>query len=69
MDFYKNMCDGQLLAFYRAAKRSADSIENMQAEITKMEQEMSIRKLNAGNLNRLNLNTSRTPMNKVFDRL
>lgn len=69
MDFYKNMCDGQLLAFYRAAKRSADSIENMQAEITKMEQEMSIRKLNAGKLNRLNLNTSRTPMNKVFDRL
>jgi len=69
MDFYKNMCDGQLLAFYKAAKRSADSIENMQAEITKMEQEMSIRKLNAGNLNRLNLNTSRTPMNKVFDRL
>jgi len=69
MDFYKNMCDGQLLAFYKAAKRSADSIENMQAEITKMEQEMSIRKLNAGKLNRLNLNTSRTPMNKVFDRL
>ncbi len=50
MEFYKNMCDGQLLAFYRAAKRSADSIKNMQAEIVKMENEMNARKLDTDNL-------------------
>lgn len=50
MEFYRNMCDGQLLAFYRAAKRSADSIKNMQAEITKMENEMSARKLDTDTL-------------------
>lgn len=50
MEFYKNMCDGQLLAFYRAAKRSANSIKNMEAEITKMEKEMQARNLDTDRL-------------------
>ncbi len=50
MEFYKNMCDGELLAFYRAAKRSASSLENLEAEIAKMEKEMRDRKLNTDNL-------------------
>lgn len=49
MDFYKNMCDGELLAFYRAAKRSEDSIKNMKAEIAKMEEEMRVRELDTDN--------------------
>lgn len=50
MEFYKNMCDGQLLAFYRAAQRSADSFENMKEEIAKMENEMRIRKMPPDNV-------------------
>lgn len=49
MDFYKNMCDGELLAFYRASKRSVDSIKNMKAEIAKMEEEMRVRELDINN--------------------
>lgn len=49
MDFHKNMCDGELLAFYRAAKRSADSIKNMKAEIVKMEEEIRVRELDIDN--------------------
>lgn len=50
MEFYKNMCDGELLAFYRAAKRNASFFKNMEAEIAKMEKEMRDRKLGADNL-------------------
>ena len=50
MEFYKNMCDGELLAFYRAAKRSASSLKKMDAEIVKMEKEMRDRKLDTDNI-------------------
>lgn len=50
MEFYKNMCDGQLLAFYRAASRDGNSSKNMEAEIVKMKKEMLTRKLETDNL-------------------
>lgn len=50
MEFYKNMCDGELMAYYRAAKRSSLSFKNMEAEIVKIEEELCARNLNTDNL-------------------
>lgn len=46
MELYKGMCDGELLAFYRAAKVNADITGKINAEIAKMESEIRSRNMN-----------------------
>lgn len=71
MEFYKNMCDGELLAFYRAAKRSANSFKSMQVELAKIENEIRARKLDTDDLKlfkELSFYTSKLSKNKEYER-